>query len=117
MTDDRINIVLNTDSQYVVHCCTMLSSLFENNINSKFNIHVISGGLTGPCISDIKNLVEEKYNQKLYLYIIDSEELYYFPKYKNSHISEAANYRLFVDKILPPYIDKVLYLDGQNIIL
>ena len=71
MTDDRINIVLNTDSQYVVHCCTMLSSLFENNINSKFNIHVISGGLTGPCISDIKNLVEEKYNQKLYyeLYI------------------------------------------------
>ena len=116
MTDDRINIVLNTDSQYVVHCCTMLSSLFENNINSKFNIHVISGGLTGPCISDIKNLVEEKYNQKLYLYIIDSEELYYFPKYKNSHISEAANYRLFVDKILPPYIDKVLYLDCDLIV-
>ena len=116
MTDDRINIVLNTDSQYVVHCCTMLSSLFENNINSKFNIHVISGGLTGPCISDIKNLVEEKYNQKLYLYIIDSEELYYFPKYKNSHISEAANYRLFVDKILPSYIDKVLYLDCDLIV-
>ena len=116
MTDDRINIVLNTDSQYVVHCCTMLSSLFENNINSKFNIHVISGGLTGPFINDIRNLVEEKYSQKLYLYIIDSEALNYFPKYKNSHISQAANYRLFVDKILPSDIDKVLYLDCDLIV-
>ena len=116
MTDDRKNIVLNTDSQYVVHCCTMLSSLFENNINSKFNIHVISGGLTGPFINDIRNLVEEKYSQKLYLYIIDSEALNYFPKYKNSHISQAANYRLFVDKILPSDIDKVLYLDCDLIV-
>ena len=116
MTDDRKNIVLNTDSQYVVHCCTMLSSLFENNINSKFNIHVISGGLTGPFINDIRNLVEEKYSQKLYLYIIDSEKLNYFPKYTNSHISQAANYRLFVDKILPSDIDKVLYLDCDLIV-
>ena len=116
MTDNRVNIVLNTDLQYVVHCCTMLSSLFENNINIKFNIHVISGGLTASSINDITNLVEEKYNQKLYLYIIDSEELNYFPKYKNSHISEAANYRLFVDKILPSDIDKVLYLDCDLIV-
>ena len=116
MTDNRVNIVLNTDLQYVVHCCTMLSSLFENNINIKFNIHVISGGLTASFINDIRNLVEEKYSQKLYLYIIDSEALNYFPKYKNSHISQAANYRLFVDKILPSDIDKVLYLDCDLIV-
>ena len=116
MTDSRINIVLNTDSQFVVHCCTMLSSLFENNKNSKFNIHIISGGLTAHCVNDIKNLVEEKYNQELYFYIIDSDKLNYFPKYKNSHISEAANYRLFIDKILPSDIDKVLYLDCDLIV-
>ena len=110
MTDDRKNIVLNTDSQYVVHCCTMLTSLLENNKNCKFNIHVISEGLKKSVINDIKNLVEDKYNQKLYLYIIDSEKLNYFPKYTNSHISQAANYRLFVDKILPSDIDKVYFV-------
>ena len=78
MTDDRKNIVLNTDSQYVVHCCTMLTSLLENNKNCKFNIHVISEGLKKSVINDIKNLVENKYNQKLYLYIIDSEKLVEF---------------------------------------
>ena len=116
MTDERINIVLNTDSQYVVHCCTMLCSVFENNLNSKFNIHVISEGLTDSVVVDIKNIVEDKYKQKLYFYILDSEVLNYFPKYTNSHISQAANYRLFVEKILPSYIDKVLYLDCDLIV-
>lgn len=114
--DKIINIALNIDSKYVVPCCTMLCSIFENNRNKKFCIHIISEGLNDCVISDIEELVESKYNQKLFFYTIDPESLNNFPQYINSHISQAANCRLFIADILPSEVTKVLYLDCDLIV-
>ena len=114
--NEAINIALNMDSEYVVHCCTMLCSIFENNKNNKFCIHIISEGLTDCVISDIKELVEEEYHQTLYFHILNSESLKEFPQYENSHISQAANCRLFIADILSSKINKVLYLDCDLIV-
>ena len=77
MTDDRKNIVLNTDSQYVVHCCTMLTSLFENNKNCKFNINsnindnrnIWSGIIYAKSKRKTKCMVEQM-DQRYLLYIM-----------------------------------------------
>ena len=114
--DKIINIALNIDSKYVVPCCTMLCSIFENNKNKKFCIHIISEDLNDCVISDIEELVESKYNQELFFYTIDSKSLNNFPQYKNSHISQAANCRLFIADILPSEVTKVLYLDCDLIV-
>ena len=40
-----IHVACNIDASYVKYCVVMLTSLFENNADSSFHIHVIASGL------------------------------------------------------------------------
>ena len=41
MVKETIHIACNIDTSYVKYCIVMLTSLFENNQNVSFHIHVI----------------------------------------------------------------------------
>lgn len=41
-----INVACNIDNNYIVRCCTMLTSLFFNNRDRDIRVYVISEGLT-----------------------------------------------------------------------
>lgn len=110
------NIAINMDDRYIEHASAMLTSVFYNNPSMKFAIHVITAKLSEPVIEELRELVTGRYHQELYIYQLTEQQTSPFPEYVNSHISMAANYRLFVADILPKTVHTVLYLDCDLVV-
>lgn len=57
MVKETIHIACNIDTSYVKYCIVMLTSLFENNQNVSFHIHVITEDLSNECRSQMVEFV------------------------------------------------------------
>lgn len=110
-----MDIVCATDDNYVEHCCTMLISLFKNNLFENHTIHLLTGGLSTKNREIIEQFVYSFQGQFRY-YIIDSSFLISCPIKETDHLTIATYYRLFIAEILPNDLSKVLYLDCDMII-
>lgn len=118
MVKETIHIACNIDTSYVKYCIVMLTSLFENNQNVSFHIHVITEDLSNECRSLMVEFVENKYHQRVEFYYVDMDLVKDCPRYaEGSHISLAAYYRIFLGNLLPLKIHKVLYLDCDLVVV
>ncbi|WP_321478893.1 glycosyltransferase family 8 protein [uncultured Bacteroides sp.] len=111
-----MDVVCNIDDNYTKYCVVMLTSLFENNKEEDFDIHIIAGDLSFLNKSIISAVVENKYAQKLHYYLVGDSLLSNFP-ISNGHISISTYYRLFLPSILPQSISKIIYLDCDLLVL
>lgn len=117
LKDNRmIDIVCCTDTNYVKYCCVMLTSLLENNQAEEIAIHILDNSIDNDSKELIRNIVEHKYNQKLFFYILDDNLLQNFPS-TNSYVSLTTYCKLFIPIILPLSIHKVLYVDCDIIVV
>ena len=111
-----MNIVCATDDNFVQHCCVMLISLLTNNSN--VTIYILSEGLSLKNQNILKDEIELLGGFYNYI-IVDSNIINQLPMPnldELKHISAATYYRLQVDKLLPSYVNKVIYLDCDIII-
>lgn len=111
-------IVCSTDNNYVMPLCVMLCSLFENNKEEEIQLHVLCGNVTEDNKGKITRLVL-KYNKDIMFHDMDDRDFSDFPikeKYQAQNISLATYYRLFLPKILPETIKKVIYIDCDMIV-
>lgn len=117
MKSNVIHVVCNLDSSYVKYCIVMLTSLFENNRNISFHIHLIAPQFSGEMKQMFSEWVERHYHQSLSIYEVGDECLENCTIFGNSHISLATYYRIFIEDILPKDIDKILYLDCDLVVV
>lgn len=112
-----IHIACNIDGNYVQHCAVTLVSIFENNRESKFCIHIVATGLT----KDDENILSSlatKYGNTVSFYAPDEKLLEGFAIKKFSkRISMATYYRCILADLLPTTVDKLIYLDCDIVIL
>lgn len=109
------HITCNTDDNYSQHCMAMLCSLFENNKNESFTIHILCKSLSDYNQKSLIRLTES-YEQKIIFHIVDDSPLDGVQFRINRPLTKAAYYRLLLSSILKD-IDEVLYLDCDVIIL
>lgn len=109
------HITCNTDDNYSQHCMAMLCSLFENNKNESFTIHILCKSLSDYNQKSLIRLTES-YEQKIIFHIVDDSPLEGVQFRINRPLTKAAYYRLLLSSILQD-INKVLYLDCDIIIL
>jgi len=110
------HVTCNTDDNYFQHCCAMLCSLFENNEDKKFYVHLLTHGLAKKSVCFLNNLCQ-RYQNELTVYNVDESKLEGVKFRKNRPLTKAAYYRILLPEILSPDIDKVLYLDCDIIVL
>ncbi|OCQ94473.1 hypothetical protein BCD64_07260 [Nostoc sp. MBR 210] len=91
----------------------MLSSLFINNKQNKFYVHIVTDGLENINSYNLKNFLD-KNNQQYSIIEIERSKLGKAPI--THHISLATYFRLFIPEVLPVNIDKVLFIDSDIII-
>lgn len=109
-----MNVILSTDNNYVQHCAVTMMSILENNTDVK--IFLLTEGLTKENEFILYKLVKDK-NAVLNILKVDSSFLRKVPMPKHlAHISIATYYRLFVASLLPPEVDKIIYLDCDLIV-
>lgn len=116
-----MEIVCSTDNCYVMQTGIMLTSLFENNREADIRVHVLHNGIDSNSITLIGRIASD-YGQKIKFYLVDESLFSAFPigrDGQNTHVgtSYATYYRLFLSELLPNDINRVLYLDGDIIVM
>ena len=110
------NITCNTDNNYAQHCCATLCSLFENNKDMIFNVHVLTNALSIENEGEIKQLCS-RYNAFLTIHEVDESRLEGVKFRKHRPLTKAAYYRILLPEIIDKSIDKILYLDCDMIVV
>ena len=104
------NFLYCCDENYNKQFQTSLFSLLEN-VSESINIYVIyKKGFN-------RKSITEKINQHKNLnnlsFIEFNSDIAVFPNVKNSHVSEATYYRLFLDQHIKDDLDFLIYLDAD----
>lgn len=116
---NKMDIVLCIDNNYIMPCGVTMTSILENHKEYLVTFHIIGLELT----EESKNVLSKlcsRYNQAFILfYHINKDTLAsYKSTLENSkHLSLATYSRLYIEKILPNNLDKVLYLDCDIIVV
>lgn len=117
-----INILCATDDNYAPYCGIMLTSLFESNKESQFEVYVfLDGDLSNRNIAKFRKL-EQLYGNRVLLMTIDNELLKDCPvnRLNNSgshtHITLPTYYRLLASELLPQTVKKIIYLDCDIVV-
>ena len=109
-----INIVFTIDKNFIPHFAVALTSLLETNmelVDRVFLIHDISDDSE---LSILRKHFDRRYGINIECFFMDATA---FESFKiTHHFSKAANYRLLLDKILPPNVDSVLFLDSDIVV-
>ena len=116
MNNEPIHIVVCSDANYLCHTATMLVSLFEHNRQSKVVVHLIGTGIGDIDLLRFRNTLDA-YSQQLCFYPFDISNVDSLPKGTHKYITSTTYCRLFIQDILPSYINKVLYLDGDILVM
>lgn len=115
---NQIHILLAITDSYVAYCAVTLVSIFENNKNSHFCIHIICADLKDSNKGKLERIFEY-YKQELDLIQPDMTKFQPIMDVKDLipnkyHVS--TYYRLFAAEWLAKDIDRIIYLDCDLIV-
>lgn len=106
-----------TDDNYAQHLGVCIVSIFENNSNRSFFIHVFSSDIS---ISNRRKIesIALRYKQSVVFHEMSIEDFKDFPieSATNSYYSNATLFRLKIGDLLDKNIERVLYLDSDIIV-
>lgn len=116
---ETINILCATDNNYAPYCGIMLTSLFESNRDSKFDVYVLVNGDFSSQNKRKYKMLEKKYQNKVSLVEVDESLFQKLPMASEgsySYITSPTYYRLMASSILPKEAKKCIYLDCDIIV-
>lgn len=116
-TDEYKHISCSTDDNYAQHCGVMLCSLFENNKQSAYVIHILMNEktLNHENRERLRRLVVS-YNSICIFHNVDCSKIQNMPDREIRPLGTAAYYRLLYASIFDQSIHKVFYLDCDIIV-
>ena len=111
-----MDILYTMNDGYIPQVAASMMSVLDHNNWAPINFHVFSLGISRENIQKLEKMLQER-GASLTVYEIGNiRERIDFPVDTNGfHISVLA--RLFTGSILPEHVEKVLYLDGDTIVL
>ena len=112
---DHINILLGSDVNYAPYYGVMLTSLFHNNRDCCFDVYMLTDKTW--TIKETRKFEKlcHKYDSRFMVYIVDEDKVKDFPQV--DHITLPTYYRLQACNILPESVHKILYLDGDLLVI
>lgn len=116
--NDKIDILFAATDSYVPYLTVALVSIFENNKENDFLVHIICSDLTCDNKEILKHL-SDHYGQELHLIQPDLEMFQVIVNMKDKMPSKyhlSTFYRLFVTEWLPEDINRIIYLDCDLIV-
>lgn len=113
------NIVIVANEAYMQHAAVMLCSLFETNRNKKFDIYLLTDGITDTSENRLQEMCH-KYSSRLIVKQPETE----LGKSLGINLKDLPvgqwhtmmYYKLFMPVMLPPQCDRCLFLDVDMVI-
>ena len=111
-----MNILLSTDNNYTMPTGVLMHSIGVNNSVSVC-YHILVDELFTNDNKEKLERVAQKYEHSVSFYVIPKDYVSYLPlDSKTAHVTLATYYRLFITKVLPKSINKIIYLDSDIIV-
>ena len=111
------------DAQHVAFCISdnyssivavTLQSFVDHHTNdSAFTFHLVSEALSSDNLDYLRRVIAQRPSWQLMYHPIEEKSLAHIP---TGPFTIHAWYRIFLDKLLPEEVDKVLYLDADTLI-
>lgn len=115
MNDNKMKyIACSIDENYLDHLFVMLTSLFCSNRKNTFHIFIIHNFLVETQKKNISQFFKGINSTFDLIYIDDT--IIKEDAIVSGHISLSAYYRIYLPKILPLHINKVLYVDVDIVV-
>lgn len=112
--NDRINILIASDTNYAAYYGIMLTSLFQTNPDSLFDIYFLTDKtLSGEDAVKFDKLTKN-HNARLFVIPVNVDLVKTFPEV--AHIKLPAYYHLSLSNLLPDSVHKIIYMDGDIIV-
>ncbi|WP_193766968.1 glycosyltransferase family 8 protein [Lysinibacillus parviboronicapiens] len=109
----KIYLAVAFEREYIQHFTVLLNSLIENNRSlNTYEIYILHSDLTKEDF-ELLNLFKDEY---IYFNFFDMTIFDFSNVFISGHISKETYYRILLAEIIPPNIDKVLYLDCDIVI-
>ena len=115
MTKD---IVLCFDRFFIKPIMVLLKSIEISNPNENFVIHIVFSGEGEK--ESLKKLLQDVVSKEFFtfhFYEIDEKLLASCPIRKGDYVNISTYYRILLPTILPPTVERVLYLDGDMLVV
>ncbi len=113
MTNDAKAVVCCIDGNYSRHCAAMLVSLFERNPGERFRVFFVCENV-GKIDQEKLNVTVTQYGHTCRFLEIDGTIFEGVPL--GAHIPVASYFKIIMAKVIPPDVEKVLYLDADLIV-
>lgn len=109
-----MNVATALNSRYMRYTCVMLTSLFVNHPDTDIHAFLLHNDLTAEDKKHLQNLAD-KYHKNIHFLFIDREA--FSDSLPTTDVWPLeAYFRLMLVDILPPWVDRLLYLDVDMII-
>jgi lipopolysaccharide biosynthesis glycosyltransferase len=112
MIENKMNILLNINREYIMPAVVMLKSLAVNNPDEKLFVYIMHSNLTERDCAVFK----ENFATLLTICFIYVEDPLFDHLLISGHISKEAYFRVFAFDYLPNCVDRVLYIDSDVIV-
>lgn len=114
MRNSTINILIASDINYAPYYGVMLSSLFETNQESSFDVYLITDETWTEKETKKFSTLCEKHHSRFIVNVTNVERMNTFPK--STHINRATYFNLNAANILPTSVHKIIYMDGDMVV-
>ena len=111
-----MNILYVLDNNFISQVAASICSVCENNKSDELFFHVFTYNVTNDNKNNLINFVE-KYQKKINIYDLDNLNKYFDYNFDTLGWRPVILGRLVCDKILPSDVEKILYLDGDTIVI
>lgn len=114
-----MHILCSTDSNYIMPTAVMMKSVSVNNFDVYVCFHIIIDKSVDLFQKKQLQDVVDKKKHTVIFHTFDETLIDTFPRIgevKENYITKATYYRLFVTKILPDDLEKIIYLDGDVVV-
>ena len=110
-----MNIVFTSDDNFVRQMATAILSLFEINKEEDIVVYILSKQISKENQQILLDLANE-YGQKMQITELTDVETYFGNAIDTGGWNNIVLARLFIDRILPQDVHRVLYLDGDVVV-
>ena len=110
-----MNIVFTSDDNFVRQMAAAIISIYENNKDEDVKIFVLSKGISTENQSILTDMAKD-YGQDLIFIELKDVDSFFGGEIDTGGWDNIVLARLFIDRILPSDVHRVLYLDGDIIV-
>lgn len=109
-----MNVLVTLDRNYLKPLLVMMTSLLMNNPGERFHVYLATDDLTEGDLSPVRQLLHQFGSS---LHVICVEEDWFRDAPTIRYYSRAMYYRLLAAQMLPPKLDRILYLDPDMLVI